>query len=137
MKGVMEHFGMKRLIVISLSGLAMAANAQVQALVLTNGESYVFSFDSQSLPPPQVRPYSGNSSGIFGVDAYGSCDWIIEAFENTVTGPPLVSYESEMVEDCSSARLLPGAWQDLQGMLRFTSIGETRVGPIEIEINVP
>src|SRR6185503_15279778 len=50
---------------------------------------------------------------------------------------PIFAEEEENREDCSLQPLFPGAWQDLQGMVRVTAISQTLVDPMEVEITVP
>lgn len=132
---------MKTLALAAIICGALASGACGQSIFLNPGESYVFSFDATSLPPPTASTYGNLALGGFAFVANegvnSSCYWRVEMFENSVTEAPIFTYVQDRRADCSLQPLLSGAWQDLQGAVRVTALGAVLISPMEVEIVVP
>ena len=132
---------MKNIILVSIATAALATSASGQSLLLNPGQSYVFSFDASSLPRPVASPFGNVIFGSYGLVANGGgnigCHWLVEMFENNLSEAPIFVFQQDRSEDCSQQPIVGGAWQDLQGVVRVTALGQTLVSPMEVEINVP
>jgi len=132
---------MRILSVLPIVAAALTYNAGGQSILLSPGQSYIFSFDAGALPPPVASPFGSAIFGGYDLVANGggnsSCHWWVEMFENSISEAPISVIEQDSPEDCSLQPIVAGAWQDLQGVVRVTAISQTLVSPMEVEITVP
>jgi hypothetical protein len=130
---------MKPFLLVAIVTAAMSFSACSQSVLLNPGQSYVFSFEPGSLPPPRPSPYDNYVAGGFGLDPNhgNSCNFRFEMFENSADESPILAWETEAHEDCSLNPGVTNAWQDLQGVVRVTAITPTLLSFMEIEITVP
>lgn len=106
-------------ICVNLLALTLSAHAHV---LLNAGD--VFTYEFTSLPPPLPSPgfveapTGGFSIALSSFEA-GSDVLFVEMFENSTNEPPLETFVAEYLADGTA---LEGAWEDLQGTVRFTML---------------
>lgn len=128
---------MSKMFPIVCAFVAFAADANSQgSLILAEGESYVFAFETMNrighVTPP-IHPFQSGAGGhVFGTFSPSlplGAELRVEMYEDFLFGT-LVGWQSLRPLEgfpTQPGPFLPveGAWQDLQGVVRFTAVAGT------------
>src|ERR1041385_5993064 len=132
---------MKRFAFVCAVGLATCGPARSQ-LVLNPGDTFAYSFSSLPLTG-FVSSFNSVPSGVFGFtvrsNSFQAGDLLrYEMFENSVAESPIFSGTLSTAPPFSLSATNAGAWQDVQGAVRFTMLsGSVTLDSVSVKAIVP